>query len=106
MGRTGTDIAREAADIVLADDDFVTIFAAVHEGRVIFDNIPKVTYLLISTGAASLVTLPTALLLGWPLPFVAARLIWLNLVAEGLQDVALAFEPADPDVLARPPRPR
>ncbi|GBD22992.1 putative cation-transporting ATPase F [bacterium HR29] len=105
MGRSGTDVAREAADIVLADDNFVTIFAAVREGRVTFDNIRKVTYFLISTGAASLVTLPAALILGWPVPFVAAQLIWLNLVTNGLQDVALAFEPGDPDVLDRPPRP-
>ncbi len=105
MGRSGTDVAREAADIVLADDNFVTIFAAVREGRVTFDNIRKVTYFLISTGAASLVTLPAALILGWPVPFVAAQLIWLNLVTNGLQDVALAFEPGDPDVLDGPPRP-
>jgi calcium-translocating P-type ATPase len=106
MGRSGTDVAREAADLVLADDNFVTIFAAVREGRVTFDNIRKVTYFLISTGAASLVILPTAVILGWPVPFVAAQLIWLNLVTNGLQDVALAFEPGDPDVLDRQPRPR
>lgn len=104
MGRSGTDVAREAGDVVLADDNFVTIFEAVREGRVTFDNVRKVTYFLISTGAASLVTLPVALALGWPVPFVAAQLIWLNLVTNGLQDVALAFEPGDPDVLQRPPR--
>ncbi len=105
MGRSGTDVAREAADIVLADDNFVTIFEAVREGRVTFDNLRKVTYFLISTGMASLVILPTALLFGWPIPLVAAQLIWLNLVTNGLQDVALAFEPGDPDVLEYPPRP-
>lgn len=104
MGRSGTDVAREAADVVLTDDNFVTIFEAVREGRVTFDNVRKVTYFLISTGAASFVTLPAALALGWPVPFVAAQLIWLNLVTNGLQDVALAFEPGDPDVLQRPPR--
>jgi len=104
MGRSGTDVAREAADIVLADDNFVTIFEAVREGRVTFSNLRKVTYFLISTGAASLVILPVALLLGWPTPFVAAQLIWLNLVTNGLQDLALAFEPGDPDVLDHPPR--
>jgi len=105
MGRSGTDVAREAADIVLSDDNFVSIFEAVREGRITFDNVRKVTYFLISTGAASLVILPAALLLGFPPPLVAAQLIWLNLVANGLQDVALAFEPGDPDVLERPPRP-
>ncbi len=96
MGRSGTDVAREAADIVLSDDNFVSIFEAVREGRITFDNVRKVTYFLISTGAASLVLLPAALLLGLPTPLVAAQLIWLNLVANGLQDVALAFEPGDP----------
>ncbi len=106
MGRSGTDVAREASDMVLADDNFVTIFHAVREGRVTFDNLRKVTYFLVSTGAASLVVLPTALVLGWPVPLVAAQLIWLNLVTNGIQDVALAFEPGDPDVLDRPPRGR
>lgn len=106
MGRSGTDVAREAADIVLTDDNFVTIYHAVREGRVTFDNIRKVTYFLISTGAASLLVLPTALAFGWPIPLLAAQLIWLNLVTNGLQDLALAFEPGEPDVLRRPPRPR
>ena len=106
MGRSGTDVAREAADMVLSDDNFVTIFHAVREGRVTFDNLRKATFFLVSTGAASLVVLPAALALGWPVPLVAAQLVWLNLVTNGIQDVALAFEPGDPDVLDRPPRRR
>jgi calcium-translocating P-type ATPase len=106
MGRSGTDVAREASDMVLADDNFVSIKAAVEEGRVTFDNVRKVTFFLVSTGAASIIMILTALALGWPLPMVAAQLLWLNLVTNGLQDVALAFEPGEPDVLDHPPRPR
>jgi calcium-translocating P-type ATPase len=106
MGRSGTDVAREAADMVLADDNFVSIKAAVEEGRVTFDNVRKVTFFLVSTGAASIIMILTALSMGWPLPMVAAQLLWLNLVTNGLQDVALAFEPGEPDVLDHPPRAR
>jgi Ca2+-transporting ATPase len=106
MGRSGTDVAREAADMVLTDDNFVSIAAALEEGRITFDNLRKVTFFLISTGAAAIVTILSALALGWPLPFVPAQLLWLNLVTNGLQDMALAFEPGEPGVLRRPPRAR
>jgi Ca2+-transporting ATPase len=106
MGRGGTDVAREAADMVLTDDNFVSIYAAVEEGRVTFDNLRKVTFFLISTGAALLAAILATVGLGWPLPMRPAQLLWLNLVTNGLQDVALAFEPGDPGVLRRPPRPR
>jgi magnesium-transporting ATPase (P-type) len=106
MGRSGTDVAREAADTVLADDNFVSIYAAVEEGRVAFDNLRKATFFLVSTGAALVIMILTALLAGWPLPMVAAQILWLNLVTNGLQDVALAFEPGEADLLQRPPRPR
>ncbi|WP_163783144.1 cation-translocating P-type ATPase [Myxococcus vastator] len=106
MGRSGTDVAREASDMVLADDNFVSIAAAVEVGRVTFDNLRKATFFLVSTGAASIITLITSLALGWPLPLLPAQLLWLNLVTKGLQDVALAFEPADPGVMARAPRAR
>jgi Ca2+-transporting ATPase len=106
MGRSGTDVAREAADMVLADDNFVSIYAAVEEGRVTFDNLRKVTFFLVSTGAAEIVMILTALGAGWPLPLVAAQILWLNLVTNGLQDVALAFEPGEAGVLRRHPRPR
>jgi magnesium-transporting ATPase (P-type) len=104
MGRDGTDVAREASDMVLTDDDFVAIVAAVEEGRVVFDNVRKVTYFLLSTGMASIVAILAAIATGLPLPYTPAALLWLNVVTNGLQDVALAFEPGEPDVLERPPR--
>jgi magnesium-transporting ATPase (P-type) len=104
MGRDGTDVAREASDMVLTDDDFVAIVAAVEQGRVVFDNVRKVTYFLLSTGAASIVAILAAIAAGLPLPYTPAALLWLNVVTNGLQDVALAFEPGEPDVLDRPPR--
>jgi len=106
MGKSGTDVAREAADIVLADDNFVTIAAAVEEGRAATDNLRKATFFLLSTGAATAVILPTALFLGLPLPFYPAQLLWLNLVTNGIQDIALAVEPKERDLMARRPRPR
>ncbi len=106
MGRSGTDVAREAADMVLADDNFVTIYAAVEEGRVTFENVRKVTFFLVSTGAALLIAILLSVALQWPVPMVAAQLLWLNLVTNGIQDVALAFEPGEKDVLRYPPRPR
>ncbi len=106
MGEKGTDVAREASDMVLADDNFVTIVAAVEEGRVTFDNIRKVTFFLVSTGAAEIAAILTALWLQWPLVFLPAQLLWLNLVTNGLQDIALAFEPAEKGVLQRRPRRR
>jgi magnesium-transporting ATPase (P-type) len=105
MGQSGTDVARSAADMVLTDDNFVSIYAAVEEGRVTFDNVRKVTFFLISTGMAAIVTILGALLLRWPVPFVPAQLLWMNLVTKGLQDVALAFEPGEPGVIKRRPRP-
>ncbi len=106
MGKSGTDVAREAADIVLTDDNFVTIVAAVEEGRGAFDNLRKATFFLISTGAAMLFVLPFATFASWPLPFYPAQLLWLNLVTNGLQDVAMAFEPKEPGLMRRRPRPR
>jgi magnesium-transporting ATPase (P-type) len=104
MGRGGTDVAREAADMVLADDNFVSIYAAVGEGRITFDNLRKTTFFLISTGAALVFAILVALGLDWPLLFLPAQVLWLNLVTNGLQDVALAFEPGEPGVIDRPPR--
>jgi len=104
MGKSGTDVAREAADMVLADDNFASIFAAVKEGRVVFDNIRKVTFFLIPTGIAAILTIIGTVSLGLPLPFVPAQLLWINLVTNGLQDVALGFEPGEKGVDLRPPR--
>jgi len=104
MGKTGTDVAREASDMVITDDNFASIFHAVEEGRVVFDNIRKVTLFLIPTGLAAIVSILIAMALDIPIPYVAAQLLWINLVTNGLQDVALAFEPGEKDVIKRKPR--
>jgi len=106
MGIGGTDVAREASDMVLADDNFATIRAAVEEGRIVFSNVRKVTFFLLSTAVGEVLAILAALLAGWPLPFVAAQILWINLVTNGLQDVALAVEPGEPGLLERKPRPR
>ncbi|HUG90027.1 MAG TPA: HAD-IC family P-type ATPase [Planctomycetaceae bacterium] len=107
MGKAGTDVAREAAELVISDDNFATIVAGVEEGRVAFDNVRKVIYLLVSTGAAEVLLIGIALLAGTllPLPLLPVQLLWLNLVTNGIQGVALAFEPSEGDVLLRRPRP-
>ncbi|HLU32876.1 MAG TPA: HAD-IC family P-type ATPase [Natronosporangium sp.] len=106
MGRSGTDVAREASDMVLADDNFVSITNAVEEGRVAFANVRRVSFFLISTGVATIAAILVGLWLGWPLLMLPAQLVWLNLVTNGLQDFALAFEPGDKRLLEQPPRPR
>ncbi len=105
MGRSGTDVAREAADVVLTDDNFVTIVHAVEEGRVIFAAIRKTTYFLLSTGTAALVAVTLSVFAGTPLLFLPVQMLWMNVVTNGVQDIALAFEPAEGDELTRPPRP-
>ncbi|QQL46202.1 cation-translocating P-type ATPase [Sulfuriroseicoccus oceanibius] len=105
MGKSGTDVAREAADLVISDDNFSTIVAGVEEGRIAYDNIRKVIYLLVSTGAAELVLMGLAIANGMPLPLLPVQILWLNLVTNGIQDVALAFERGEGDVLRRRPRP-
>jgi calcium-translocating P-type ATPase len=104
MGASGTDVAREASDMVLTDDDFVSIRDAVAEGRATFDNLRKVTFFLVATGAAEVIIILFGFGAGWVLPLVPAQILWLNLVTNGFQDVALAFEPEEPGVLRRPPR--
>ena len=104
MGKTGTDVAKEASDMVIADDNFASIYQAVGLGRVVFDNIRKVTFFLIPTGIAAIISILGSVMLGLPLPYLPAQLLWINLVTNGLQDVALAFEPGEKDVLERPPR--
>ena len=104
MGKSGTDVAKEASDMVLADDNFASIFAAVEEGRVVYDNIKKVTIFLISCGFGELIAIVGTIVMGYPIPYIPAQILWLNLVTNGLQDVALAFEPSEKGVLNRPPR--
>ncbi len=105
MGASGTDVAREASELVITDDDFSSIVAGVEEGRVAYDNVRKATYLLVSTGLGEVILVTAALSLGYPLPLTAVQLLWLNLVTNGIQDVSLGFEPAEPGVLDRAPRP-
>ncbi|MEX0592474.1 MAG: cation transporting ATPase C-terminal domain-containing protein, partial [Nitriliruptoraceae bacterium] len=88
------------------DDNFVSITNAVEEGRVVFDNVRKVTFFLLSTGVAAIVAIISSIAAGLPLPYVPAALLWFNVVTNGLQDVALAFEKGEPDVLDQPPRAR
>jgi Ca2+-transporting ATPase len=105
MGKRGTDVARESADLIITDDNFASIVAGIEEGRVAYANVRKVIFLLISTGAAEVVLFALALLAALPLPLGAVQLLWLNLVTNGIQDVALAFEPAEGGELQCPPRP-
>jgi Ca2+-transporting ATPase len=105
MGLAGTDVARESAGLIITDDNFASIAAGIEEGRIAYGNVRKVIFLLISTGAAEIVLFAMALAAGVALPLVAVQLLWLNLVTNGIQDVALAFEPAEGNELDRPPRP-
>lgn len=105
MGRGGTDVARESADLILVDDNFASIVAGIEEGRAAYANLRKVILHCISTGAAEIMLMLLAALCGLPPPLTAAQLLWLNLVANGIQDVALAFEKPEPDLLRRAPRP-
>ena len=104
MGKYGTDVAREASELIITDDNFSSIVAGIEEGRVAYNNVRKVIFLLISTGAAEIVLFTLALLSGLPLPLLAVQLLWLNLVTNGIQDVALAFEPAEGNELKAKPR--
>lgn len=104
MGKSGTDVARETAEMIITDDNFSSIVAGVEEGRIAYANVRKVIFLLISTGAAELVLFTLALLAELPLPLLAVQLLWLNLVTNGIQDVALAFEPGEGNELKHKPR--
>ncbi len=104
MGKVGTDVAREASDIVLADDNFATIIAAIEEGRTQFRNMRRTSFFLITTNVAESVSLLTFLLLGLPIPLLPKQILWLNLVGGGVTDLALATEPSHEDVLHSHPR--
>jgi Ca2+-transporting ATPase len=104
MGRTGTEVTREASDMVLTDDNFASIVAAIREGRGIFDNIRKTLVYLLSGNAAELMVMLTAALVGLPLPLLPLHLLWINVVTDGLPALALVVDPPEDDVLDRPPR--
>lgn len=104
MGGRGTDVAREAASLILEDDRFQTIAAAIEEGRVVFDNIRKFVFYLFSCNLAEVLVLLVAGLAGSPLPLLPLQILWLNLVTDTFPALSLAFEPAESDVMERPPR--
>ena len=104
MGITGTDVAKEASDMVLVDDNFTTIVSAIREGRIIFSNLKKFVYFLLSCNISEVLTMFVAMLAGFPLPVLPSQLLWINLVTDGLPALALGREPAEKDVMANPPR--
>jgi Ca2+-transporting ATPase len=105
MGAAGTEVAKDAAKIVLVDDDFATLVAAIEEGRVVYGNLKKAVLLLLSTSFAEVLVLLLAMALGYPPPFAAVMILWNNLVTEGLVTVNLVLEPAEGDEMRRPPTP-
>jgi Ca2+-transporting ATPase len=105
MGITGTEVSKGAADMVLTDDNFASIVAAVEEGRVIYENIRKFVRYLLSSNVGEILVMFLALLFGWPIPLLAIQILWINLVTDGLPAIALGFEPGEKGVMQRPPRP-
>lgn len=105
MGEQGTEVAKESADLLLTDDNFTSVVAGVEEGRIAYQNIRKVIFFLISTGAAEVVLFVLSTTFAMPLPLTAVQLLWLNLVTNSIQSVGLALEPGEGDEMRRPPRP-
>ena len=104
MGITGTAVTREAATLVLTDDNFSTIVRAVSEGRVVYDNIVKFVRFQLSTNIGAILTVLAATLLGWPAPFTAIHLLWINIIMDGPPAMTLGVEPARPGLMRDPPR--
>jgi Ca2+-transporting ATPase len=105
MGITGTDVAKETADMVLTDDNYASIVSAVEQGRIIYSNIRKFVYYLLSCNLAEITIIFLATLAGWPTPLTAIQILWLNLVTDGAPALALGTEKGDPDIMDHPPRP-
>ncbi len=106
MGITGTDVAKETADMVLTDDNYVSIVAAVEQGRIIYNNIRKFVFFLLSSNVAEIMVIFLATLAGLPAPLTVIQLLWLNLITDGAPALALAMEKGDPDIMNRSPRPK
>jgi Ca2+-transporting ATPase len=105
MGITGTEVTKETAAMILADDNFATLVAAVEEGRAIFDNIKKYLIFLLSCNISEILVLTGAFFLGLPLPLIALQILWVNLTTDGFPALALGVDPKAPDIMSRPPRP-
>jgi Ca2+-transporting ATPase len=105
MGITGTDVAKESADMVLTDDNYASIVSAVEQGRIIYDNIRKFVFFLISSNVAEIMVIFLATLAGLPAPLTVIQLLWLNLLTDGAPALALAMEKGDPEIMQRKPRP-
>ena len=106
MGITGTDVAKETADMVLTDDNYASIVSAVEQGRIIYANIRKFVFFLLSSNVAEIMIIFLATLAGLPTPLTAIQLLWLNLLTDGAPALALAMEKGDPDIMERQPRPK
>ena len=104
MGKNGTEVAKGAADMVLMDDNFATIVEAVREGRGIYDNIRKAVHFLLSSNIGEIITIFVAMVLGWATPLLPIQLLWVNLVTDSLPAIALGLDPAEKDIMERPPR--
>jgi Ca2+-transporting ATPase len=105
MGITGTDVAKESADMVLTDDNYASIVSAVEQGRIIYSNIRKFVFFLLSSNVAEITIIFLATLAGLPTPLTVIQLLWLNLLTDGAPALALAMEKGDPDIMDQPPRP-
>lgn len=104
MGITGTDVAKNTAEVILTDDNFATIVNAVEEGRIIFSNIKKFVFFLLSCNIGEILIVFVSILLGWEVPLVPIQLLWLNLVSDSFPAMALGVEPAEPGIMNKPPR--
>ena len=104
MGKSGTEVAKGASDLILTDDNFATIVEAVREGRGIYDNIRKAVHFLLSSNIGEILTIFVAMLLGWIAPLLPIQLLWVNLVTDSLPAIALGMEPAEENIMERPPR--